>query len=132
MNGEDDRPLNQIRCVPPMSSIVELLLDTAKADTDLLLQNDAKGDVLATPRKVDFLLRASSAEKAQLVADFINDNRYGNAKAESNEHGHRITVVIEMPITQHVICSVSGLMACVSRIFDVEYDGWGSVITSAT
>lgn len=115
-----------------MPSIVELLLDTAKADTDLLLQNDARGDVLATPRKVDFLLRAPTADKAQLVADFINDNRYGDATVVNDQHGHRIQVVIEMPITQHVICSVSGLMACVSKIFDVEYDGWGSVIRPGT
>ena len=111
-----------------MPSIVELLLDTAKADTDLLLKNDGMGDVLATRRKVDFLLRAPSAEKAKLVADFINDNRYGAAAALSDEAGHRVQVEIEMPITQHVLCSVSGLMACLSKIFDVEYDGWGSVI----
>ena len=34
-----------------MPSIVELLLDTAKSDTDLLLQNEARGDVLAVPVK---------------------------------------------------------------------------------
>jgi len=96
-------------------SIVELLLDTAKADTDLLLKNDARGDVLATPRRVDFLLHAPTAEKAQLVADFINDNRYGDAIAASDKDGHRITVLIEMPITQHVLCSVSGLMAASAR-----------------
>jgi hypothetical protein len=114
-----------------MPSIVELLLDTAKADTDLLLQNDAKGDVLATPRTVDFLLRAPTADRARLVADFINDNRYGDARTVSDQDGHSVQVEIEMPITQHVICSVSGLMACVSKIFDVEYDGWGSVIKPA-
>ena len=109
-----------------MPSIVELLLDTAKADTDLLLKNDARGDVLSVPRQVEFLLRAATAEKAGLVAGFINDNRYGNATVTSDEHGHRVTILIDMPITQHVLCSVSGLLACVSKIFDVEYDGWGS------
>ncbi|MEL7167851.1 MAG: ribonuclease E inhibitor RraB [Bacteroidota bacterium] len=115
-----------------MASIVELLLDTAKADTDLLLQNDARGDILATPRRVDFLLRASTAEKAELVADFINDNRYGNATIVNDQDGPRIQVEIDMPITQHVICSVSGLMACISKVFDIEYDGWGSVIQPGT
>src|SRR5262245_15927207 len=115
-----------------MPSIVELLLDTAKADTDLLLQNDARGDVLVKPRKVDFLLRAPTADKAKLVADFINDNRYGDATVLSDQDGHRVQVEIEMPITQHVICSVSGLMACISKIFDLEYDGWGSVIQPGT
>jgi len=111
-----------------MSSIVDLLLDTSKADTDLLLQNDSHGDVLSTFRQVDFLLRAPTAEKASLVANFINDNRYGEASATSDEAGHRIAIMIDMPITQHVLCSVSGLMACISKIFDVQYDGWGSVL----
>ena len=115
-----------------MPSIVELLLDTARADTDLLLKNDARGDLLAVPRQVDFLLRAPTAEKAQLVADFISDNRYGDATVASDPDGHRVTVLIEMPITQHVLCSVLGLMACISKIFDVEYDGWGSVLRTGT
>jgi hypothetical protein len=109
-------------------SIVELLLDTAKHDTELLLRNDARGDVFTVPREFDFLFRAPTEEKARLVAEFINDNRYGTAAAKSDEHGHTISVLIEMPITQHVLCSVSGLMACVSKIFGVDYDGWGSVI----
>ena len=115
-----------------MPSIVELLLDTAKADTDLLLKNDARGDVLAVPRQVDFLLRTPTADKARLVADFVNDNRYGDATAASDKDGHSVTVRIEMPITQHVLCSVSGLMACISQIFDVEYDGWGSELKTGT
>lgn len=111
-----------------MPSIVDVLLETSQADTDLLLKNDARGDVLATPRSVDFLLRAPTAEKAELVANFINDNRYGVATTSSDEHGHRVAVIVEMPITQHVLCSVSGLMACIGKIFGVEYDGWGSII----
>ncbi|HSI34593.1 MAG: ribonuclease E inhibitor RraB [Phycisphaerae bacterium] len=111
-----------------MPSIVDLLLDTARADTELLFKNDALGDVHATPREVDFLIRAPDPEKAELIASFINDNRYGSARAESDEGESRVMVVIEMPITQNVICSVSGLMACVARIFGAEYDGWGSVI----
>jgi regulator of RNase E activity RraB len=66
------------------------------------------------------------------VADFINDNRYGDATATSVEDEHRVSVLIEMPITQHVLCSVSGLMACLSEIFDVEYDGWGSALKTGT
>src|SRR5262245_6853123 len=111
-----------------MSSIVELLLETSKSDTDLLLQNDSLGDVLSIPREVDFLLRAPDEKKAQLVADFINDNCYGTAAAISDETGCSIRILIEMPITQNVVCCVSGLMACISKVFDLEYDGWGSVI----
>lgn len=111
-----------------MPSIVELLLDTSKADTDVLVTNESLGDVLSIPREVDFLLRAPGEKKARLVADFINDNCYGTATALSDDMGYRIQVLIEMPITQNVICAVSGLMACISKILDVEYDGWGSVI----
>lgn len=117
---------------PTMPTIVQLLLDTAKADTELLRANDARGDVFSVPRRVDFLLRASTEGKSKLVADFIRDNQYGEVIASSDENGHRISVLITMPITQNVLCAVSGLMACVSKIFDVEYDGWGSVIQSGT
>jgi hypothetical protein len=111
-----------------MNSVVGLLLETAKSDTDLLLKNDALGDVLGVPRQVNFLLRAPTEEKARLVADFINDNRYGLATAKSDERGHSISMLIEMPITQNLLCSVSGLMACLRKLFGVEYDGWGSVL----
>jgi len=110
-----------------MPSTVRLLLETAKADTDLLMAKDSHGDVFTIPRQVDFLFRAPTAEKAKLVASFINDNRYGEATASSDDHGHRVQVLITMPITQNVICSVSGLMACISKLFEIDYDGWGSV-----
>ena len=34
-------------------------------------------------------------------------------------------LVINMPVTQNVINSVSGLMTCIAAIYDLEYDGWG-------
>ena len=111
-----------------MSAVVELLIQTAESDTDLLLKNDQRGDNFSIPREVDFLLRAPTAEKAQLVASFINDYRYGAATAQSDDHWHRIGVRITMPITQHVLCSVSGFIACLSKIYDLEYDGWGSIL----
>lgn len=114
-----------------MPTMVELLMDTAAADTELLLRNDAKGDVLATPRAVDFVFRAPDAEKAVLVADFINEHHYGAARVDGDADGRRFLVTIEMPITQPVINSVSGFMACLGRLFEVEYDGWGSVIQPA-
>ena len=81
---------------------------------------------------MDFLLRAPSEDKSLLVTDFINDYCYGKATAISDDDGHRISVRIMMPITQHVICSVSGFMACLSKLYDLEYDGWGSVIQKNT
>jgi hypothetical protein len=115
-----------------MATVVEVLMDTAKADTDVLIKNDELGDVLSIPREVDFLLRAPSEEKATLVADFINDNRYGDATALCDEEGYRVSVLINMPITQHVLCSVSGLMACICEIFEIEYDGWESAVQKGT
>lgn len=111
-----------------MAAIVELLMRTAEADTDLLIKSDQQGDDFSIPREVDFLLRATDEEKAQLVADFINDFRYGTAEAVSEGDGHQVRVRITMPITQHVLSSVSGFMACLSAIYGLEYDGWGSVI----
>jgi hypothetical protein len=111
-----------------MPSIFDVLLERAKADTDLLLKNDALGDSLAVPRAVDFLFRAPTAEKAEIVSGFINDNRYGVATATSLGEEHTVAVIVHMPITQHVLCSVSGLMACIAKIFGVDYDGWGSEI----
>ena len=29
---------------------------------------------------------------------------------------------------EDIVCCVSGFMACLSRIYDLEYDGWGCVI----
>ena len=113
-----------------MPSIVEILLDRSKADTELLRKNDKLGDVFTIPREVDFLLRTPSEKKAKGVAGFINDNQYGRASVQSVEAEFRIQVLIEMPITQNVVCSVSALMACISKIFGVNYDGWGCVIQS--
>lgn len=115
-----------------MPTIVELLMDTAKTDTDLLVKNDARGDKLAIAREVDFLLRAPTAEKAKLAADFINENCYGKAETSSDDTGHKVAVFIEMPITQHILCSVSGFMACISTVFNLDYDGWGSVIQTGS
>jgi len=111
-----------------MAAIVELLMRTAEADTELLIKNDQQGDDFSIPREVDFLLRAKDGDKARLVADFINDFRYGVAEVVSESDRHRVLVRITMPITQHVLSSISGFIACLSAIYGLEYDGWGSVI----
>jgi hypothetical protein len=111
-----------------MSEIVETLLDTAFQDTELLIQNDGKGDNFQVPRNVDFIFYAPTKEKADVVASFINDNRYAEASYDDVEGQFRILAVVHMAPTQHVLCSVSGLMACVAKIFSVEYDGWGTTI----
>lgn len=109
-------------------SLVETLLETARQDTDLLFKNDSLGDDFSVPRPVDFLLVAKDQPKAELVASFINDNRYGSAKVEKAGEDYSVLVVVAMPSTQNVVCAVSGLMACVAALFGIEYDGWGCVI----
>lgn len=110
-------------------SIVELLLETARADTELLITNNQRGDQFTVPRTVDFLLIADNADTADTVASFITDNQYAECRIDESEDGKfNILAQLEMPITQNVACAVSGLFACISKIFNVEYDGWGSEI----
>ena len=62
-------------------AVIDTLIETAVSDTDLLRKLDSQGDRFGIPRDVEFLLRASSAEKATTVASFINDYQYGVATA---------------------------------------------------
>lgn len=110
-------------------SVVDTLLRTAHEDTHLLQKNDSLGDKFSTARDVDFVHRAPDAAKAAIVRDFINDNRYGRARLETSSEQFRVVTVVHMPIEQNILCSVSGLMACIGELFGVEYDGWGCVIT---
>ena len=111
-------------------SLVETLLNTSYQDTQLLMGNDQKGDDFAIPRDVDFVLYAPDAEKAELVTSFINDNQYGLASYAEVEGKFRIIVVVNMPSTQNLICSISALMACIAELFRVDYDGWGCLLQS--
>ena len=114
-----------------MSKIVEVLLDNAYQDTQLLIGNDETGDDFKIWRNVDFIFYAPSEEKADVVSSFINDNRYGDSSYEKIENTYRVLVVVNMAPTQNILCSVSGLMACIGEIFSVEYDGWGTTIERA-
>jgi hypothetical protein len=115
-----------------MSKVVEALLDNAYEDTQLLIGNSEKGDNLSTSREVDFVLYAKDRNKGEFVANFINDNRYGKAVYLEVEGNHRITVTIDMPTTQNIIFSVSGLMTCIAALYDLEYDGWGCTLQTNT
>ncbi len=109
-------------------SVIQKLMKGAMADADVLRSLDEQGDDVTAPRDVDFLLRAPSRDKAELAADFINDYRYGRANVEEDEDNCSVLVIINMPVTQHVILSVSGFMACVAELFELEFDGWGCEI----
>jgi hypothetical protein len=107
-------------------SVIDELMKTAVADTDVLRLLDSQGDRFSAHRDVEFLLRAPTPEKADMVASFINDHGSGVASVNDPE-GLAVLVVIRMPIDQSVILSVSGFMVCLSRLFGLEYDGWGCV-----
>ena len=107
----------------------ELLTQTAIADRDLLLKHDGEGDDFKLPRQVDFAFNTGERMRADDFAEFVNGKGYGDAQIEQVAAGHfRILVLITMPINQNIINSVSGFMLCLSRLFGIDYDGWGSVI----
>lgn len=106
-------------------SVVHKLLENAYQDSQLLIGNEQKGDNFSVPRDVDFVLYAADEEKADIVSSFINDNRYGEASYSEIDGKFRIIVVVDMPSSQNLVCSVSGLMVCISELFGIEYDGWG-------
>ena len=113
-------------------SVIDTLLTAAYEDTQLLIKNNELGDDFSIPRDVEFVLRVREKEKAETISSFVQDNQYGVPHIEEAENDFRVVVTISMPITQQVLCSVSGLMGCLSEIFGAEYDGWGCVIRRRT
>lgn len=109
-------------------AIIESLVANASSDTELLVKNDGLGDDFSISRLVDFSFTTSDLNSAEVLAQFVMNNQYGNVRIEPVDSGFRVLVLIEMPITQHVICSVSGMMACLAALFKVDYDGWGCVL----
>ena len=105
-------------------SIAELLMQAAAQDTQQLLRNDAQGDTFSLPRDVEFLLVADDERKAYSVCSFVNENRYGLARVSPRGSRYNVSVILHMPIEQHLLCSVSALMVCIGQIFAVDYDGW--------
>ena len=110
-------------------TIFELLHQTAVSDTDLLRQNDKLGDIFTVAREVDFAFETHDKQRADDFADFVNEKSYGTAAVSKITNGHfRVLVLTTMPITQHLIGCVSGFMLCLSRLFQINYLGWGSVV----
>jgi hypothetical protein len=109
-------------------TLFDLLQENAVADVELLRLRDKNGDVFHYTRDVDFAFKTSDGERAQDLAEYINGKNFGRASVRSSEDGvFWVLVVISMPITQHVVFCVSAFMLCLSRLFQVDYDGWGSV-----
>jgi hypothetical protein len=109
-------------------TLVEELLNSSFQDTQVLYKNDELGDNFSVYRNVEFIFYTKDEKKAEIVSSFISDNRYATATYAKLESNFRILAVSHMPINQNIICSVSGLMTCIAKLFNVEYDGWGSAI----
>jgi hypothetical protein len=117
------------QCYAGRMTLFDLLTQTAKADTELLRSHNKWSDVLSVPREVDFSFETQERDRAKDFAEFVNGKQYGVAKITKLEDGQfRVLVLITMPITQHLICSVSGFVVCLSRLFQVDYQGWGSIV----
>ena len=113
--------------------LVDTLLNTSEADCDLLRKNLTLGDDPELPRDIDFTLHAKTEERAQLICDFVTDNHYGRPSYQRFDHDDgsvlwTLSIVIHSPTTEHVICTLSAFMACLAQLYDLDYDGWGSVI----
>jgi hypothetical protein len=111
-----------------MTTIVETLIETATADTELLVKNAELGDNASVCRNVDFLMYADSKKTADLVANFITDFRYGSPSVKKAEKRFQLTVTVATPTTQEALLCISGFMACIASIYELEYDGWESDI----
>jgi hypothetical protein len=110
-------------------TMFELLHNNAVADTDLLRKNDELGDVFTMFREVDFAFEAGDKQRADDFAEFVNGKGYGKAAVRKiTDNRVQVLVLITMPITQHLVGCVSGFMLCLSRLFQIEYLGWGSVV----
>ncbi|MBS1786770.1 MAG: ribonuclease E inhibitor RraB [Acidobacteria bacterium] len=114
-------------------NIAEVLLDTAVEDNRLLIAIQDQGDDLTKPRDLDFFLYAKTKERATLVADFITDNRYGRPFVQSYPKNDesltwRIKVTIHAPLAENVVHTLSAFFACLSQIYDLDYDGWETSI----
>jgi hypothetical protein len=112
-------------------NLFDLLHENALADTELLRRKDESGDIFRYARDVDFAFKTLDEKRARDLAEYINGKSFGAASVRGGEDGvFWILVVISMPITQQVLNCTSAFMLCLSRLFQVEYDGWGSVAKS--
>jgi len=112
--------------------IVECLLETAVEDNQLLIRNQELGDRPEVPRDIDFVLYAKNQERAELIASFVTDNHYGQPSVERVEYKGTATwqllITINAPTTEHVIMPISAFMVFLAQLYDLEYDGWSSMI----
>ena len=112
--------------------VVDLLMETAVEDSRLLVKNQELGDRPEIPRNIDFVLYAKDEEKAKLVASFVTDYRYGKPAIQRVEHNGvaswRLLITIHTPMSENIVMTLSAFMVCLSKLYDLDYDGWGCTI----
>jgi|SRR5690606_24911453 regulator of RNase E activity RraB len=114
-------------------SFIEQLMENAEADTELLYALNEHGDDFQVPRMVEFTFTGDSLERINAAAEFIKGYQYAATEIlEDEEEGYQLFATIDMPITQPVLLSVSGFFTCVAELFELEYNGWGSMAQTLT
>ncbi|MGN0921812.1 MAG: ribonuclease E inhibitor RraB [Cellvibrio sp.] len=109
-------------------TVIEQLMQNAEADTELLFALNEHGDNFQLPRLVEFTFTSESSERINAAADFIKGYQYAATEIlEDEEEGYQLFATIEMPITQPLLLSVSGFFTCVAELFELDYNGWGSM-----
>ena len=87
------------------------------------------GFTFTITREVDFAFETKDRQRADDFAESVNGKSYGNASVRKiRDDNFQVLVLITMPIRRHLIGCVSGFMLCLSRLFQIEYLGWGSVV----
>jgi hypothetical protein len=66
--------------------------------------------------------------RSTLEEEWQFSHEEGTKIADGDFH---VLVLITMPITQHLIGCVSGLMVCLSRLFQIDYLGLGMFYSKA-
>jgi hypothetical protein len=113
-------------------SVISKLMEATEADTDVLRSLDSNGDDFSRFREVDFTFKCQSKEKADTVAGFLDDYKYGRASVIFEDDQYMVQVLIDMPVTQNILLSDSAYMTCIAELKSVEIDGWGCVAQNGT
>lgn len=114
--------------------LVKTLMDNAVVDSRLLHSNrTTHGDRAEAWRDLDFVFYVDDQERAETVASFVTDYRYGRPSVQriTLDRGKvtwRLLIVVHAPATDAIVHSVSGFMACLALAFGLEYDGWGCTV----
>jgi hypothetical protein len=113
-------------------NLIKRLIETAEADSQLWFKNRKMGDRAESPRDIDFVLYAKDKGRASLVANFVTDYRYGHPLIQRVKFrgtvSWRLVITIHAPATENVVMTLSAFMVCLSQLYGLEYDGWGTTI----